>query len=26
VIDVFAPVRADWDELEHTEPSSPRWP
>jgi unsaturated pyranuronate lyase len=26
VIDVFAPVRADWNELEHTKPSSPRWP
>jgi quercetin dioxygenase-like cupin family protein len=26
VIDVFAPVRADWEELEHTEPRKPRWP
>jgi quercetin dioxygenase-like cupin family protein len=26
VIDVFAPVRADWNELEHTEPHKPRWP
>jgi quercetin dioxygenase-like cupin family protein len=26
VIDVFAPVRADWDELEHSEPREPRWP
>jgi quercetin dioxygenase-like cupin family protein len=26
VIDVFAPVRADWDLLEHTEPRKPRWP
>jgi quercetin dioxygenase-like cupin family protein len=26
VIDVFAPVRADWDELEHADPREPRWP
>jgi unsaturated pyranuronate lyase len=26
VIDVFAPVRADWDDLEHSEPREPRWP
>jgi unsaturated pyranuronate lyase len=26
VIDVFAPVRADWDELEHAPPRGPRWP
>jgi quercetin dioxygenase-like cupin family protein len=26
VIDVFAPVRADWEELEHSEPRRPRWP
>jgi quercetin dioxygenase-like cupin family protein len=26
VIDVFAPVRADWDELERSAPREPRWP
>ena len=26
VIDVFAPVRADWEELEHSKPRQPRWP
>jgi quercetin dioxygenase-like cupin family protein len=26
VIDVFAPVRADWDELDHSPPRDPRWP
>jgi quercetin dioxygenase-like cupin family protein len=26
VIDVFAPVRADWEELEKSEPRRPRWP
>ncbi|HYI67836.1 MAG TPA: cupin domain-containing protein [Candidatus Limnocylindrales bacterium] len=26
VIDVFAPVRADWDELPMMEPSRPVWP
>ena len=26
VIDVFAPVRADWDELERLEPRAPAWP
>jgi hypothetical protein len=26
VIDVFAPVRADWNELEHSGPRDPRWP
>jgi quercetin dioxygenase-like cupin family protein len=26
VIDVFAPVRADWDELEKSEPRPSRWP
>jgi quercetin dioxygenase-like cupin family protein len=26
VIDVFAPVRADWEELQHSEPRRPRWP
>ena len=26
VIDVFAPVRADWNELEHSGPRAPRWP
>jgi quercetin dioxygenase-like cupin family protein len=26
VIDVFAPVRADWDELETLEPRAPMWP
>ena len=26
VIDVFAPVRADWEELEHSGPRRPRWP
>jgi len=26
VIDVFAPVRADWDELERLEPRTPSWP
>jgi quercetin dioxygenase-like cupin family protein len=26
VIDVFAPVRADWDELEKLDPRKPAWP
>jgi quercetin dioxygenase-like cupin family protein len=26
VIDVFAPVRADWEELEKSGPRQPRWP
>ena len=26
VIDVFAPVRADWNELEQSRPREPRWP
>jgi quercetin dioxygenase-like cupin family protein len=26
VIDVFAPARADWEELERDEPRPPRWP
>jgi quercetin dioxygenase-like cupin family protein len=26
VIDVFAPVRADWNALEHSPPREPRWP
>jgi quercetin dioxygenase-like cupin family protein len=26
VIDVFAPVRADWEELEKSEPRQPGWP
>ena len=27
VVDVFAPIRADWEKLEHTEPAaSTRWP
>jgi quercetin dioxygenase-like cupin family protein len=26
VIDVFAPVRADWNELERNAPREPRWP
>jgi unsaturated pyranuronate lyase len=26
VIDVFAPARADWDELKHRQPRQPRWP
>jgi quercetin dioxygenase-like cupin family protein len=26
VVDVFAPVRADWKEKKRTDPSSPRWP
>ena len=26
VIDVFAPVRADWDGLQHSPPRKPRWP
>jgi unsaturated pyranuronate lyase len=26
VIDVFAPVRADWEELQKSEPRQPRWP
>ena len=26
VIDVFAPVRSDWDELEQAERRPPRWP
>jgi quercetin dioxygenase-like cupin family protein len=26
VLDVFAPVRADWDKLQHSKPREPRWP
>jgi quercetin dioxygenase-like cupin family protein len=26
VIDVFAPMRADWEELEKSRPRQPRWP
>lgn len=26
VVDVFAPVRADWERLERTEPFPPDWP
>ena len=26
VNDVFAPVRADWEDLQKTEPREPRWP
>lgn len=26
VIETFAPVRADWDELERLDPARPRWP
>jgi quercetin dioxygenase-like cupin family protein len=26
VADVFAPVRADWEQLERREPTKPRWP
>jgi len=26
VVDVFAPVRADWQALEPGEPTTPRWP
>lgn len=26
VIDVFAPVRVDWEEREKSEPRQPRWP
>jgi quercetin dioxygenase-like cupin family protein len=26
VTDVFAPLRADWRELKHSEPSAGRWP
>jgi quercetin dioxygenase-like cupin family protein len=26
VIDVFAPARADWGDLERDEPRAPRWP
>jgi quercetin dioxygenase-like cupin family protein len=26
VIDVFAPVRADWESFEHSPPRVPRWP
>jgi quercetin dioxygenase-like cupin family protein len=26
VVDVFAPVRADWLEKKRTEPAAPRWP
>ena len=26
VIDVFAPVRGDWEELEKSPPRGPRWP
>ena len=26
VIDVFAPMRADWDSVERLEPRPPRWP
>ena len=26
VVDIFAPVRADWDALPRSEPKPPRWP
>jgi quercetin dioxygenase-like cupin family protein len=26
VIDVFAPVRSDWEDLERSQPRAPRWP
>ena len=26
VVDAFAPLRADWANLERSEPSAPRWP
>jgi quercetin dioxygenase-like cupin family protein len=26
VIDLFAPIRADWEQFEHQEPRTPRWP
>lgn len=26
LIDVFAPIRSDWDELERLPPTTPRWP
>ena len=26
VVDIFAPVRADWDALPRSEPRPPRWP
>ena len=26
VIDVFAPIRSDWDALDRLEPTSPTWP
>ena len=26
VVEAFAPARSDWQELEHEEPCSPRWP
>jgi quercetin dioxygenase-like cupin family protein len=26
VVDIFSPVRADWDALPRSEPSRPRWP
>ena len=26
VMDVFAPIRADWDAFEPQDPSAPRWP
>jgi quercetin dioxygenase-like cupin family protein len=26
VIDIFSPVRDDWDKFERLEPRSPRWP
>jgi len=26
VIDLFAPIRADWEQFEHQEPRAPRWP
>ena len=26
VLDVFAPVRVDWHELDHSPPREPRWP
>ena len=26
VIDVFAPIRSDWDELAQLEPTAPAWP
>ncbi len=26
VIETFAPIRDDWEQLEHREPTQPRWP